>query len=75
MDQALYLSILDVMGYVTTVGLPIAGFLLWMKLAFLVAGPGGTWVRISPRAKLLLLAILASPIFFGWTIARLLSSA
>ena len=75
MDHALYLSILNVMGYVTTIGLPVAGFLLWLKLAFLVSGPGGTWFRISGRAKLLLLAVLCSPIVFGWVIARLLSSA
>jgi hypothetical protein len=75
MDQELYVSILNAMGFATTIALPVAGFLLWLKLAFLVAGPGGFWVRISPRAKLLLLGILVSPIVFGWVIGRLLVNA
>jgi hypothetical protein len=75
MDQALYVSILNVMGYATTIALPVAGFLLWLKLAYLVAGPGGFWIRISPRAKLLLLGVLVSPIFFGWVLGKLLANA
>jgi hypothetical protein len=46
-----------------------------VKLAYPVAGPGGFRVRTSPRAKLLLLGVLVSPIFFGWVIGKFRANA
>lgn len=75
MDQALYSSILEVVGFITTVALPLMGFLLWLKFAFLVAGPGGSLIRLSARMKLAILAVLVSPVVFGWLVATLLTSS
>ena len=70
MEQGLYFRILEVMGFLTTVALPIVGFLFWIKFAFLVTGPAGLWVRMSMRMKVSLFVVLLSPVAGGWLIAR-----
>ena len=70
MEQSLYFRVLEVMGFLTTVALPIIGFLFWMKFAFLVTGPAGLWVRMSTRMKVSLFVVLVSPVACGWLIAR-----
>ena len=73
MDKSLYLQVLEVVGFVTTVALPLMGFLVWLKIALLVAAPGGVWSNMSGRSKGLLLLVLVSPLAGGWLVSRLMT--
>ena len=72
MDKSLFLRVLDVLGFVTTVALPILGVLLWLKFAYLLNSTGGLWARLPPRMALLLLLALISPVLFGWLIGKIM---
>lgn len=74
MSESRYLEILEVLGFATTIAFPIIGFLLWLKFAFLITGPGGLWSRLPPGMALVLLALLISPVFFGWIISKWMSA-
>ena len=74
MDQALFVRILDVAGFLGTVVLPLFGFMFWMKSAFLVTGAGGFWFSVPLRMKVLLLVLLLSPVLSGWLIAKVMAN-
>ena len=73
MDKSLYLDILEVVGFITTVAVPVMGLMVWFKIALLVAAPGGMWSNMSSRAKGVLLLVLLSPVVGGWLVARLMT--
>ena len=73
MDKSLYIDILEVVGFITTVAVPVMGLMVWFKIALLVAAPGGMWSNMSSRAKGFLLLVLLSPVVGGWLVAKLMT--